>query len=140
MQTFLPFADFTQSARVLDRQRLGKQRVENLQILKALIYGPNYGWQSHPAVEIWRGYGYALSLYHCAICAEWTRRGYKDTCLNKFNTLLEGREFMSRNAPPIIGHEPFHASHRAALLHKNYAHYKQFGWKEQPQLSYVWKL
>ena len=28
MQTFLPYEDFRASARVLDRQRLGKQRVE----------------------------------------------------------------------------------------------------------------
>ena len=33
MQTFLPFPDFQQSAAVLDRVRLGKQRVEALQIL-----------------------------------------------------------------------------------------------------------
>ena len=34
MQTFLPYPDFARSAAVLDRQRLGKQRVEVLQILK----------------------------------------------------------------------------------------------------------
>lgn len=28
MQTFLPYPDFVESASVLDRQRLGKQRVE----------------------------------------------------------------------------------------------------------------
>lgn len=28
MQTFLPYQNFVASARVLDRQRLGKQRVE----------------------------------------------------------------------------------------------------------------
>lgn len=36
MQTFLPYPDFSASARVLDDKRLGKQRVECLQILKAL--------------------------------------------------------------------------------------------------------
>ncbi|MDQ1681515.1 MAG: hypothetical protein QOH99_56, partial [Frankiaceae bacterium] len=35
MQTFLPYADFGASARVLDDRRLGKQRVETLQILRA---------------------------------------------------------------------------------------------------------
>ena len=48
MQTFLPFPDFQQSAAVLDHVRLGKQRVEALQILRALVI-PEYGWQSHPA-------------------------------------------------------------------------------------------
>ena len=36
MQTFLPVADFADSARLLDSPRLGKQRVETLQILRAI--------------------------------------------------------------------------------------------------------
>lgn len=36
MQTFLPYDSFKKSARVLDQRRLGKQRVECLQILGAL--------------------------------------------------------------------------------------------------------
>ena len=36
MQTFLPVADFEESARLLDSPRLGKQRVETLQILRAI--------------------------------------------------------------------------------------------------------
>lgn len=37
MQTFLPFPDFEESAYALDPRRLGKQRVENLQIMQALF-------------------------------------------------------------------------------------------------------
>ena len=33
MQTFVPCETYLECARVLDRQRLGKQRVESLQIL-----------------------------------------------------------------------------------------------------------
>jgi len=44
MQTFLPYQNFTKSAQCLDRQRLGKQRVEAWQILQA-ITNPSYGWQ-----------------------------------------------------------------------------------------------
>jgi len=36
MQTFVPFADLAESARVLDQKRLGKQRVETHQVLQAL--------------------------------------------------------------------------------------------------------
>ena len=54
MQTFLPVADFEDGARLLDSPRLGKQRVETLQILRALEL-PDYGWASHPAVRMWRG-------------------------------------------------------------------------------------
>src|SRR3954467_500955 len=54
MQTFLPVADFAGSARLLDTPRLGKQRVETLQILRAIEL-PDYGWANHPAVLMWRG-------------------------------------------------------------------------------------
>lgn len=37
MQTFLPYADFQESAYALDPKRLGKQRVETLQIMQALF-------------------------------------------------------------------------------------------------------
>ena len=50
MQTFLPYASFIKSAQCLDDKRLGKQRVECLQILKA-IKDVNYGWRNHPAVS-----------------------------------------------------------------------------------------
>ena len=43
MQTFLPYADFAESARALDQKRLGKQRVEVIQIVRALTR-ETYGW------------------------------------------------------------------------------------------------
>ena len=36
MQTFLPTSDFRESARLLDYKRLGKQRVEGMQLLNAM--------------------------------------------------------------------------------------------------------
>jgi hypothetical protein len=36
MQTFLPYPDFGATAAVLDARRLGKQRVETVQVLRAL--------------------------------------------------------------------------------------------------------
>ena len=36
MQTFLPVADFVESAKMLDYKRLGKQRVEGMQLLNAM--------------------------------------------------------------------------------------------------------
>ena len=36
MQTFLPYKSFEQSAQVLDWRRLGKQRVEGMQIINAI--------------------------------------------------------------------------------------------------------
>jgi hypothetical protein len=54
VQTFLPYPDFRSTARVLDQRRLGKQRVEALQVLRGLIR-PGYGWRHHPAVKMWAG-------------------------------------------------------------------------------------
>ncbi len=54
MQTFLPYPDFAESARVLDNKRLGKQRVEVLQILNVLTDSTRKGWRNHPAVAMWR--------------------------------------------------------------------------------------
>lgn len=62
MQTFLPYPDFEQSAKCLDMRRLGKQRVEVLQLLTAMTTGPEKKvklgnseivrvtpWYNHPA-------------------------------------------------------------------------------------------
>ena len=42
MQTFLPVADFVESARMLDYKRLGKQRVEGMQLLNAMQPEPTF--------------------------------------------------------------------------------------------------
>jgi hypothetical protein len=78
MQTFLPYADFQASSAVLDDRRLGKQRVETFQILRALTW-PDYAWKNHPAVRMWRGFVPALVRYGVTTCEEWTRRGHADT-------------------------------------------------------------
>ena len=62
MLTFLPYADFGLSARCLDRKRLGRQRVECLQILRTLR-GVSTGWRNHPAVKMWQGCENTLALY-----------------------------------------------------------------------------
>ena len=67
MQTFLPYAGFDRTARALDPRRLGKQRVEALQVLRGQLV-PNYGWRHHPAVKIWLGHQKALAAYGVTIC------------------------------------------------------------------------
>ena len=139
MQTFLAYDHLRNSARVLDRARLGKQRVENLQIMSALLTGESR-WKNHPAVKMWAGYEGALLVYQSAICEEWMSRGYKDTCLEKTIALME-RHFKSPPRPirpPWFGNEAFHAAHRSNLLRKNPEHYGQFGWSEPDNLPYIW--
>jgi hypothetical protein len=134
MQTFLPYQDFTLSAQVLDRQRLGKQRVETLQLLKALS-GETKGWVNHPAAKMWRGYENSLVAYGVAICDEWIRRGYKDTCKGK---ILSYRKSDATDTPRWLGNDSIHASHRSNLLRKDANFYGQYGWTEPDDLPYDW--
>lgn len=140
MQTFLPYPDFAQSAKCLDNRRLGKQRVECLQILKALN-DPSYGWQNHPAVKMWRNFELALVDYGLAICAEWTMRGYNDTCRGKILSVCPKAYHCNElERPTWWGNAEFHASHRSNLLRKDPVHYGQFGWTEPNDLPYVWPV
>ena len=129
MQTFLPFADFKRTVRVLDYRRLGKQRVEAFQILKAL-QNPENQWNNHPAVKMWIGYDAALTEYMNICIREWVRRGYVNTMLMP---LVKDYE-----KPNWLGDRRFHSAHRAALLYKDPQFYGAFNWKEEPKLSYIW--
>lgn len=137
MQTFLPYRDFKRSARVLDRKRLGKQRIETKQIYLALT-NQNYGWQNHPAVNMWRGYEKALLKYGIEICKEWRKRGYKDEQLGWFS--LRYSEHKERiKYPKWLGMPEFHKSHRANLIRKDGTHYrKHFMGYYRLDMPYMW--
>lgn len=134
MQTFLPYPNFVASAMCLDNKRLGKQRVEGRQIQTALQDGS--GWSNHPATKMWDGYTLALMAYTDACIREWIRRGFE----NNMPLMLDPVKpyFLDIQMPPWLGCEKFHASHRAALLFKNFEWYSQFGWGEDPVYDYVW--
>lgn len=137
MQTFLPYADFHKSARVLDRQRLGKQRVEVKQILRTLR-GITSGWRNHPAVKMWRGYEVALALYGLDVCEEWSRRGYRDAQANEIRDLVSPFSYGPASYPPWLGDNEFHLSHRSNLIRKKPEHYGKL-WPGVPNdLPYVW--
>jgi hypothetical protein len=139
MQTFLPYPSFSESAKVLDNKRLGKQRVEAYQILRALC-GESTGWQHHPAVKMWKGFEWALWSYGQDICIEWIRRGFKDTVLTKLEG-MEGYKVIGETRfkkPGWLHDTAFHSSHRSNLLRKDPIHYGQFGWTEGNSLPYVW--
>lgn len=147
MQSFLPLPDFAATAAVLDPRRLGKQRVEALQILRGLIV-PGYGWRHHPAVKMWAGYEEALVRYGLEICAAWTAGDRADTCaLSLTGELLDAcgparvrsQDDLARagDLPPWLGDEDLHRSHRSALLRKDPQYYGR--WFEEPSdLPYVW--
>lgn len=146
MQTFLPYDDFTASAKVLDYRRLGKQRVETFQLLNA-IRGvdkngepkEHKGWVNHPAAVMWRQYVPALALYGVAMSAEWIVRGYKDTMYDRLEKILmETSDDGVVEMPYWFGREEFHRSHQSNLLRKDPVYYSQFFGGVPNDLEYVW--
>jgi len=141
MQTFLPYENFALTAKSLDMKRLGKQRVETLQVIKALS-DVNYGWRSHPAVKMWQGYGPVLLAYQQAVCDEWTSRGYRDTCLEKSRIAAEPLMRIDKFCTPDwLGNEALHLSHRSNLIRKFPEFYRPiFGDDVPDDLEYVWPV
>ena len=141
MQTFLPYPDFAKSAACLDRMRLGKQRVECLQILNALT-GKSEGWKNHPAVKMWKGYEKWLAKYGLTICTEWIKRGYKDSCYDKIFPFYNPDDFSINwmgQKPKWLGDEEFHLSHKSNLIRKNPEFYRPiFGLDIPDDLPYIW--
>ncbi|WP_187271892.1 MSMEG_6728 family protein [Aeromicrobium terrae] len=149
MQTFLPYPDFERSARVLDQKRLGKQRVETIQVVRALTW-EDYGWKNHPAVLMWRGFEEALGRYGFVCCDVWTELGFGDTCattiaddLRAFGiTDLRSQAELAEGGalPPWLGDDDLHRSHQSALLRKDPEHYGSTFPGVPDDLPYVWPV
>ena len=127
MQTFLPYPDFRRCARVLDYQRLGKQRVEAMQICHTIVEGRK-AWSNHPAVNMWRGWERHLAGYHNVVVTEWKLRLYNNTMRLLPDAVYE--------CPPWVTPE-LCRSHRSNLLRKRPDHYGKF-WRLPDDLPYVW--
>ena len=147
MQTFLPYADFERSAQALDQKRLGKQRVEVIQVVRGLTR-PGYGWRHHPAVLMWKGHEEALGRYGLTICEVWTERGFGDTCAATIvadlreagvTALRSEADLAAAGAlPPWLGDEEFHRSHRSALVRKDPGFYAPLFPGVPDDVPYVW--
>ena len=149
MQTFLPYANFERSAHALDRKRLGKQRVETIQVVRALTR-PDYGWKNHPAVLMWKGFEEALGRYGFACCEAWTELGFGDTCALTIATDLRTAgidtvrtqpELAAADAlPPWLGDPEMHRSHQSALVRKDREHYSTLFPDVPDDVAYVWPV
>lgn len=155
MQTFLPWPDFRATARDLDVQRLGKQRVETLQLLQSRLrylqceaYGNEIelpGWYCHPARLMWHEHEALLAVYGYAICDEWVARGYKDTCREKISRVLKEivafdpkMHMPCYTIPEWFVDDRLFESHRAALLRKDPEHYASYEETCDPNVEYFW--
>jgi hypothetical protein len=149
MQTFLPYADFERSARTLDLKRLGKQRVECIQVVRGLTRS-DYGWRHHPAVLMWKGYAEALGRYAFTMCEVWTERGFADTCAATIAVDLRDAgvtavrhqaELAAADAlPPWLGDPEFHRSHQSSLVRKDPEHYGPMFPGVPDDLEYHWPV
>jgi hypothetical protein len=140
MQTFQPHPDFAESAAALDPSRLGKQRVETLQLLRANTV-PGYGWRHHPAAKMWRGYLPALVAYGLAMTGEWIRTGHPDTVrpqLLAFAPEIEDVPLSDLELPPWFGDEAFHLAHRSNLVRKDPEFYRPRFGDIPDDLPYIW--
>ena len=147
MQTFLPVSDFRTSADLLDDRRLGKQRVECLQVIRGLTV-PGYGWRHHPAVLMWKGHEEALGRYSFTCCEVWSGLGHADTCAATLGTDLAAAGVIAvRTQPELaaagalpswLGDEDFHRSHQSALVRKDPGHYGPLFPGVPDDLPYLW--
>lgn len=149
MQTFLPYFDFERSARALDVKRLGKQRVETIQVVRALTV-PGYGWAHHPVALMWKGFEEALGRYGLTCCAVWTELGFGDTCAATIAEdlraagidRLRSQEELAyaRALPSWLGDEAFHHSHRSNLVQKDPGYYRPLFPDASVDLPYLWPV
>lgn len=133
MQTFLPYQNFFKSLRCLDNKRLGKQRVEAMQILSALEPGSTSRWRNHPAVRMWQGYEAALEAYHNIAILTWIDRGFNNTMK------LKAADPELIEIPPWLT-ETFCKAHRSNLLRKDPIFYGKYGWNVPDNLDYIWPV
>jgi len=147
VQTFLPYPDFDESARALDTKRLGKQRVEGIQVIRGLVR-PAYGWRHHPAVKMWRGREEALGRYVLTCCEVWTDLGFADTCAATVRVDLSTARVTdvrtqekladAEGLPHWLGDPDFHRAHQSSLLRKDPAFYGDRFEGVPDDLPYVW--
>lgn len=134
MQTFLPEPDMILSLERLDYRRLGKQRVESYQLIRAISGASKKGWLNHPCTKMWTGFLPALKLYYNLSIYEWESRGYNN------NMALYDIDEESIVLPPWFGDAAFHRSHQSNLIRKLPAFYKKF-WPTTPDnIEYVWPI
>jgi hypothetical protein len=140
MQTFLPYPSFAESARILDRARLGKQRVEALQLLRAVTI-PTYGWRNHPAAKMWRGYVPALTKYALEMTDAWIALGHADTVRPQVLEFAPEVASLSQSVldvPAWVYDETFHLAHQSNLIRKDPAFYGPLFPGVPDNLPYIW--
>lgn len=144
MNTWLPFASLGQSVSALRRQELGRQRVDIVQALYALLRPEHESkWRFHPVVRMWRGYDALLFQMYELTVKEWCARGYQHNMT--FNAVAFARLSQRVVLPWWFNNVWFHEAQQAVLYSKDPEHYKamQNPWvfvDEQTQPKALWPV
>jgi hypothetical protein len=136
MQTFMTSNDYALVSYQLDNKRLGKQRVEAYQILRALT-GQSLGWIHHPATKMWKGYESSLAEYGMQMCEEWIARGFQDTLHSEFRQLHDWLPITGN--PWWVNNRALHLTHQSNLLFKDWQHYSKH-FRVPDDLPYLWPM
>lgn len=141
MQTFMPHGNYVDSAKVLDTKRLGKQRVEAYQIIKAIRgdYNNTGAWTNHPATNMWRGHEYELALYGLTISIEFFERGHDGFNMVEIFSDLQ-QQYGKHNTekyPWWVNNELLNLTHQSNLMRKDSEYYK---FNVPADIPYVWPL
>jgi len=141
MQTFMTHDNYMDTAKALDNKRLGKQRVEAYQILKALRgdYNDTGAWVNHPATVMWRNHQYDLALYGLTISMEFYERGFDGyNMVETFNDLTaQLRNDNTERYPWWVNDQLLRYTHQSNLVRKD-ADYYDFDVPDN--IPYVWPL
>lgn len=134
MNTFIIDDDPIKCAQLLDYKRLGKQRVECIQILNAINSANQNGWINHPCIKMWKDHELSLRYYTNCMIEEWLVRGYK-------NTIAKFTEYET-NMPWWFYCKMLQNSHIASLLRKNKTYYQEIfdikNYEKYMEFSYIW--
>lgn len=135
MQTFLPSANATISASMLDNKRLNKQILECYQILNVLSgKSKGGGWRNHPAVLMWKGYEKGLWKYVQAMIVEARSRGIRtENNEANLNNLKDLCWDIWGDNPPSFWNDKTKlmrvvTTHKASLFDKDPMFYARFGY------------
>lgn len=136
VNTFIVSDDYETTAKLLDYKRLGKQRVEAMQLINILENKTTTGWKNHPATKMWIGNVNELKKYTNAMITEWTDRGYKNT-MKLYDTSNE-----DTSTPWFVLWKPLQYSHMASLVRKNREYYLPLFKNKYPikysMYTYLW--
>jgi hypothetical protein len=137
MQTFLPeLYPFLALSR-LDNKRLGKQRVEAIQIATCLLEEKSR-WNNHPAVLMWKGYEEYLVLVYLQYAIKlYGMKGFKNTKCSEHYSRLEKYLKKENIIRPPWYNKDFVKAHQSNLLRKDYNYYSSY-FNVPDNLPYLW--